>query len=112
MRVGGGFNHRFGLDSGVLIKDNHIAAAGSIAARSSAPRQLAPHTVKIEVECETLEQVEEALDAGATVILLDNMSVDEDAPGAADRRAGGAARSFGRMSRSRGARRSPRPGSI
>ncbi len=77
VRVGGGFNHRFGLDGGVLIKDNHIAAAGSIAKAVDRARHLAPHTIKIQVECETLEQVEEALKAGVTVILLDNMPVDK-----------------------------------
>jgi nicotinate-nucleotide pyrophosphorylase (carboxylating) len=77
VRVGGGFNHRFGLDGGVLIKDNHIAAAGSIAKAVERARHLAPHTVKIQVECETLEQVEEALKAGVTVILLDNMSIEK-----------------------------------
>ncbi|HTW87769.1 MAG TPA: carboxylating nicotinate-nucleotide diphosphorylase [Candidatus Binataceae bacterium] len=76
VRVGGGFNHRFGLDGGVLIKDNHIAAAGSIAKAVEHARHLAPHTVKIQVECETLEQVGEALKAGVTVILLDNMPIE------------------------------------
>src|SRR6185437_6338108 len=61
VRVGGGGNHRFGLDSGVLIKDNHIAAAGSIGAALERARRLAPHTFRVEIECETLAQVEEAL---------------------------------------------------
>src|SRR5580704_10825497 len=65
VQIGGGFNHRFGLDSGVLIKDNHIAAAGSISAAIKGARQLAPHTMRIEIECETLAQVEEALANGA-----------------------------------------------
>ncbi|MGH7918063.1 MAG: carboxylating nicotinate-nucleotide diphosphorylase [Candidatus Binataceae bacterium] len=77
VRVGGGTNHRFGLDSGVLIKENHIAAAGSISRALDGARALAPHTLRIEVECETLAQVEEAKQAGADVILLDNMSPDE-----------------------------------
>jgi nicotinate-nucleotide pyrophosphorylase (carboxylating) len=76
VRIGGGGNHRFGLDSGVLIKDNHIAAAGSIGAALDRARQLAPHTFRIEIECETLAQVEEAIAHGATSILLDNMSLD------------------------------------
>lgn len=76
VRVGGGGNHRYALDSGVLIKDNHIVAAGSIAAAVRAARRDAPHTLKIQVECETLEQVEESLAAGADVILLDNMDLD------------------------------------
>jgi len=77
VRVGGGHNHRFGLDSGILIKDNHIAAAGSITRAIEGARRLAPHTLLVEVECETLEQVEEARSAGADAILLDNMRVDE-----------------------------------
>jgi nicotinate-nucleotide pyrophosphorylase (carboxylating) len=77
VRVGGGGNHRFGLDSGVLIKDNHIAAAGSIGAALDRARRLAPHTFRVEIECETLSQVEEAIAHGATSILLDNMSLDD-----------------------------------
>jgi len=74
VRVGGGTNHRFGLDSGVLIKDNHIAAAGSVSEALARARKLAPHTLRIEIECENLAQVEEALRCGAEAILLDNMS--------------------------------------
>ena len=74
VRTGGGSNHRFGLSDGVLIKDNHIKAAGGIAAAVNAARSLAPHTLKIEVETESLEQVAEALEAGADIIMLDNMS--------------------------------------
>jgi nicotinate-nucleotide pyrophosphorylase (carboxylating) len=77
VRCGGGGNHRFGLDSGVLIKDNHIAAAGSIPEAIKRARAFAPHTFRIEVECETLAQVEEAYKNGATSILLDNMSLAE-----------------------------------
>jgi nicotinate-nucleotide pyrophosphorylase (carboxylating) len=77
VRVGGGGNHRFGLDSGVLIKDNHIAAAGSIGAALERARRLAPHTFRIEIECETLAQVEQAVAHGATSILLDNMALDD-----------------------------------
>jgi nicotinate-nucleotide pyrophosphorylase (carboxylating) len=77
VRVGGGGNHRFGLDSGVLIKDNHIAAAGSIGAALERARRFAPHTFRIEIECETLAQVEQAVAHGATSILLDNMSLDD-----------------------------------
>ncbi len=76
VRVGGGFNHRYALDSGVLIKDNHIAAAGSVEAAIRLARAAAPHTLKIEVECETLAQLEEAIAAGADLILLDNMNLD------------------------------------
>lgn len=74
VRVGGGFNHRFGLYDAVLIKDNHIAAAGGLTAAVQRARAALPHTMKVEVETETLEQVEEALAAGADIILLDNMS--------------------------------------
>jgi nicotinate-nucleotide pyrophosphorylase (carboxylating) len=77
VRLGGGRNHRFALDDGILIKDNHIAAAGGIGPAVAGARQGAPHLLKIEVECETLEQVHEALAAGADVILLDNMSVGQ-----------------------------------
>jgi len=76
VRVGGGHNHRLGLDSGVLIKDNHIAAAGTVTKAIEGARRVAPHTLKIEIECETLEQVEEALKARADAILLDNMTLD------------------------------------
>jgi nicotinate-nucleotide pyrophosphorylase (carboxylating) len=75
VRLGGGSNHRFGLSDGVLIKDNHIKAAGGIAQAVAAARRLAPHLLKIEIECETLEEIPEALQAGADVVLLDNMDV-------------------------------------
>ncbi len=74
VRVGGGYNHRFNLADGVMIKDNHIAAAGGIAEAIHAARSAVPHIMKIEVETETLEEVQQALDARADVILLDNMS--------------------------------------
>ena len=77
VRVGGGRNHRFALDDGILIKDNHIAAAGGIGPAIAGAKKGAPHLLKIEVECETLEQVGEALAAGADVILLDNMNVGQ-----------------------------------
>jgi nicotinate-nucleotide pyrophosphorylase (carboxylating) len=77
VRAGGGTNHRFGLDSGVLIKENHIAAAGGIRQALEGARRLAPHTLRIQIECETLNQVEEAINHGATAILLDNMSLVE-----------------------------------
>jgi nicotinate-nucleotide pyrophosphorylase (carboxylating) len=76
VRAGGGHNHRFGLSDGVLIKDNHIKAAGSITAAINAARRLAPHLLKIEIECETLVEVHEAMAAGADVILLDNMHIE------------------------------------
>ena len=75
VHLGGGQNHRFGLNDGVLIKDNHIKAAGGIAQAIRAARQAAPHLLKIEAECETLAEVQEALRAGADVVLLDNMDL-------------------------------------
>ena len=81
VRVGGGQNHRRSLGDGILIKDNHLAALRSqglgIGEVVKIARQNAPHTLKIEVEVETLEQVEEALRAGADVIMLDNMPLDQ-----------------------------------
>ncbi|MDD2268502.1 MAG: carboxylating nicotinate-nucleotide diphosphorylase [Eubacteriales bacterium] len=74
VRVGGGSNHRFNLADGILIKDNHIAASGSITAAVNAAKQGAPHTLKVEVEVETFEQLNEALEAGADIIMLDNMT--------------------------------------
>ncbi len=74
---GGGANHRLGLDSGVMIKDNHIAVCGSIAKAVERARAGAPSLVKIEVECDRLEQVREALAAKADVIMLDNMSLED-----------------------------------
>lgn len=76
VRIGGGHNHRFSLSDGVLIKDNHIKAAGSIKKAIEISRQKIPHTIKIEVETENLEQVREALECGADIIMLDNMSMD------------------------------------
>ncbi len=73
VRIGGGFNHRLGLYDAVLIKDNHIRAAGSIMRAVALARSGVPHTMKIEVEASTLPQVEQALAAGAEIILLDNM---------------------------------------
>ncbi|MCL2842075.1 MAG: carboxylating nicotinate-nucleotide diphosphorylase [Oscillospiraceae bacterium] len=73
VQVGGGRNHRFGLFDGAMIKDNHIVAAGGIAKAVEAVRQHAPHTIQIEVETTNLAQVEEALTAGADIIMLDNM---------------------------------------
>ncbi len=77
VRIGGGTNHRFNLSDGILIKDNHIAAAGGITAAVSAARARAPHTLKIEVEVETFDQLREALNAKADIIMLDNMSVED-----------------------------------
>lgn len=73
---GGGRNHRFGLFDGVLIKDNHIIAAGSVAKAVKKAKLTVPHTMKIEIEVETPDQVEEAMCAGADILLLDNMPVE------------------------------------
>jgi nicotinate-nucleotide pyrophosphorylase (carboxylating) len=73
VQVGGGANHRFGLFDGILIKDNHITAAGGIGAAVKLARQGAPHTLKIEVEVPDLSGLEEAIAAGADIVLLDNM---------------------------------------
>lgn len=72
--VGGGSNHRFNLADGVMIKDNHIAACGSITLAVEKTRAAVPHTIRIEVETDTLEQVKEAVACGADIIMLDNMS--------------------------------------
>jgi len=74
--VGGGFNHRFNLTDGVLIKDNHIAACGSITEAVSRARKKIPHTIRIEVETDTLEQVTECLACGVDIIMLDNMDLE------------------------------------
>jgi nicotinate-nucleotide pyrophosphorylase (carboxylating) len=74
---GGGANHRLGLDGGVMIKDNHIAVSGSITAAVARARAAVPSLTKIEVECDRLDQVREALAAKADVIMLDNMSLDD-----------------------------------
>lgn len=74
VRVGGGHNHRFGLYDAVMIKDNHIKGAGGIRTAVVAARTQIPHTMKIEVEVESFAQLNEALEAGADIILLDNMS--------------------------------------
>jgi nicotinate-nucleotide pyrophosphorylase (carboxylating) len=77
VKAGGANNHRYNLADGVLIKDNHIVAAGGIANAINAVRRNAPHTLKIEIETETLDQVQQALDAGADIIMLDNMSIEQ-----------------------------------
>jgi nicotinate-nucleotide pyrophosphorylase (carboxylating) len=77
VRAGGGGNHRFGLDDAVLIKDNHVAIAGGIRQALERARVAAGHMVKIELEVDTLAQLEEALDIGVDAVLLDNMTPDE-----------------------------------
>ena len=77
VRVGGGMNHRFGLDDGVLIKDNHVAVAGGIRPAILAARRGVGHLVNIEVEVDTLDQLEEALATGVDAVLLDNMTPEQ-----------------------------------
>jgi nicotinate-nucleotide pyrophosphorylase (carboxylating) len=77
VRTGGGFNHRFGLFDGILIKDNHISVAGSISGAVEMARRNAPHLIKVEVEVEDIEGARDALNAGADAVLLDNMTYEE-----------------------------------
>ena len=77
VRVGGGSNHRYNLSDGVLLKDNHIGAAGSITNAVRMAKEYAPFVRKIEVEVETLDQVKEAVEGGADIIMLDNMTTDQ-----------------------------------
>ena len=77
VRVGGGYNHRYNLSDGVLLKDNHIGAAGSVAKAVEMAKAYAPFVRKIEVETENLDMVKEAVEAGADIIMLDNMSPEE-----------------------------------
>ena len=74
VRIGGGCNHRYNLSDGVLLKDNHIGAAGSVAKAVPMAKEYAPFVRKIEIEVETMEQVKEAVEAGADIIMLDNMT--------------------------------------
>lgn len=77
VRIGGGCNHRYNLSDGVLLKDNHIAAAGGVANAVKAAKEYAPFVRKIEVEVENMDMVREAVAAGADIIMLDNMSVED-----------------------------------
>ena len=77
VKVGGGCNHRYNLSDGILLKDNHIGAAGSVANAVRMAKEYAPFVRKIEVEVENLEMLDEALEAGADIIMLDNMSVED-----------------------------------
>ena len=77
VRVGGGYNHRYNLSDGVLLKDNHIGAAGSVTKAVQMAKEYAPFVRKIEVEVENLDMVKEAVEAGADIIMLDNMSTEE-----------------------------------
>jgi nicotinate-nucleotide pyrophosphorylase (carboxylating) len=76
VKVGGGYNHRFNLSDGILLKDNHIGAAGSVTKAVHMAQEYAPFVRKIEVECENLDMVREAVEAGADIIMLDNMDKD------------------------------------
>ena len=77
VRVGGGYNHRYNLSDGVLLKDNHIGAAGSVTKAVKMAKDYAPFVRKIEVEVENLDMVKEAVEAGADIIMLDNMTTEE-----------------------------------
>ena len=77
VKVGGGYNHRYNLSDGILLKDNHIGAAGGVKEAVRMAKEYAPFVRKIEVEVENLDMLKEALEAGADIIMLDNMTVDE-----------------------------------
>lgn len=77
VKVGGGYNHRYNLSDGILLKDNHIGAAGGVREAVQMAKEYAPFVRKIEIEVENLEMLQEALDAGADIVMLDNMSVDD-----------------------------------
>ncbi len=77
VKVGGGYNHRYNLSDGILLKDNHIGAAGGVKEAIAMAKEYAPLVRKIEVECETVKMVKDALEAGADIIMLDNMGVEE-----------------------------------
>jgi len=77
VRVGGGYNHRFNLSDGILLKDNHIGAAGGVKKAVAMAKEYAPFVRKIEIEVENLEMLKEALEAGADIIMLDNMSIED-----------------------------------
>ena len=77
VKVGGGYNHRFNLSDGVLLKDNHIGAAGSVKEAVRMAKEYCPFVRKIEIEVENLDMLKEALEAGADIIMLDNMSIDD-----------------------------------
>ena len=77
VKVGGGYNHRYNLSDGILLKDNHIGAAGSVSEAIRMAKEYAPFVRKIEIEVENLDMLKEALEAGADIIMLDNMSVED-----------------------------------
>ena len=98
VRAGGGANHRFGLDDAILIKDNHIAVAGGITAALKAAQDTAGHMLAIEIEVDTLAQLDEALEAGAKIILLDNMSPNQLAEAVARNKGRAVLEASGRVS--------------
>jgi len=77
VKVGGGYNHRYNLSDGILLKDNHIGAAGGVKQAVAMAKEYAPFVRKIEIEVESLDMLKEALDAGADIVMLDNMSVED-----------------------------------
>ena len=77
VKVGGGYNHRYNLSDGILLKDNHIGAAGGVKEAVRMAKEYAPFVCKIEIEVENLDMLKEALEAGADIIMLDNMSVED-----------------------------------
>ena len=77
VKVGGGYNHRYNLSDGILLKDNHIGAAGGVKEAVQMAKEYAPFVRKIEIEVENLDMLREALEAGADIIMLDNMNVDD-----------------------------------
>ena len=77
VKVGGGYNHRYNLSDGILLKDNHIGAAGGVAEAVKMAKEYASFVRKVEVEVENLDMLKEALEAGADIIMLDNMSVED-----------------------------------
>jgi nicotinate-nucleotide pyrophosphorylase (carboxylating) len=77
VKVGGGYNHRYNLSDGILLKDNHIGAAGGVKKAIMMAKEYAPFVRKIEIEVENLDMLKEALEAGADIIMLDNMSIDD-----------------------------------
>ena len=77
VKVGGGYNHRYNLSDGILLKDNHIGAAGGVKKAIEMAKEYAPFVRKIEIEVENLDMLKEAIEAGADIIMLDNMSVED-----------------------------------
>ena len=111
VRCGGGINHRFGLDDAILIKDNHVAACGSVGEAIRRAKAFAGHLIKVEVEVDSLVQLEEALAHDPDVIMLDNFSLDDLREAVGDDRRAGSPWRPRAGSRWRPCAPSPRPGS-